>query len=148
MPTVPLTNVLHRDTLAMIVGGRTFSRGEECFDEGRVLGVQSAGGELAGLVKPAETGRSPYEVRIWVREDGLSFDCTCPIGNTRQICKHTVAVTLAHLDQERRRAEAEMTVLKAKLMDLSLNQLLDGLLSRGRHEPSLMAALNDLASLD
>lgn len=144
MPTVPLTNVLHRDTLAMIVGGRTFSRGEECFDEGRVLGVQSQGGELAGLVKPAEKGRQAYEVRIWVREDGLSFDCTCPIGNTRQICKHTVAVTLAHLDQERRRADAELSALKGRLMELSMNQLLDGLLSRARHEPSLRAALKEM----
>lgn len=144
MQTVPLTNVLHRDTLAMIVGGRTFARGEECFDEGRVLGTQSQGGELAGIVKPAETGRRPYEVRIWVREDGLSFDCTCPMGNTRQICKHTVAVTLAHLEQEKKRAEAEASELKDRLMDLSLRELLDGLLARARSEPALMAALHDL----
>ncbi len=146
MQTVPITHVLHRDTLAMIVGGKTFARGEECFGEGRVLGVQSAGGELAGIVKPAETGRKPYEVRIWVREDGLSFDCTCPIGNTRQICKHTVAVTLAHLDQERRRAETELSHLKEKLMDLSLRELMEGLLSRARTEPALLAALHELTA--
>ena len=144
MPTVPLTHILHRDTLQMIVGGPTFGRGEECFSEGRVLGVQAAGGELAGLVRPQETGRAPYEVRIWVREDGLAFDCTCPIGNSRRICKHTVAVTLAHLDQERRRAEQDLTRLREKLMDLSLRELLDGLLQRARNEPTLLAALNEL----
>lgn len=144
MRTVPLTSVLHRDTLEMIVGGRAFARGQECFEEGRVLGVQAAGGELAGLVTPQETGRKPYEVRIWVREDGLAFDCTCPIGNTRQVCKHTVAVTLAHLDQERRRAELELSSLRDQLMDLSLRELLDGLVTRARTEPALLAALKEL----
>ena len=128
MQTVPLTSVLHRDTLEMIVGGRTFARGKECWDEGRVLGTQAQGGELAGLVKPQEGGRQPYEVRIWVREDGLSFDCTCPMGNQEKICKHTVAVTLAHLEAERKRAEQALSVVREKLMNLSLNQLLDGLL--------------------
>lgn len=61
-----IANILHRDTLAMIVGGKTFERGEQCFTDGRVLGVESARGELAGLVRPQESGRSPYEVRIWV----------------------------------------------------------------------------------
>lgn len=146
MPTVPLTNVLHRDTLAMIVGGRTFARGEECFAEGRVLGVQSAGGELAGIVKPAEAGRRPYEVRIWVREDGLSFDCTCPMGNSRQICKHTVAVTLAHLDQEQRRAREALESLRDRLLDLPLRALLDGLIDRAQREPALRAALQELTA--
>ena len=144
MQTVPLTSVLHRDTLAMIVGPKTFARGEECFGEGRVLGVQSAGGELAGLVKPQETGRAPYEVRIWVKEDGLAFDCTCPMGNNQRICKHTVAVTIAHLEQERRRAEAELSELKGKLMDLPLRALLDGLVEAARKDPGVLQALEDL----
>lgn len=144
MQTVPLTNVLHRDTLEMIVGSRTFARGQECFVDGRVLGTQSAKGELAGLVKPQETGRPPYEVRIWVRDEGLTFDCTCPMGVRPSICKHTVAVTLAHLETERRKAEAAMSELKDKLMELSMRELLDGLVERARVEPALMAALQEL----
>lgn len=146
MPTLPLTSVLHRDTLAMIVGSRTFARGQECFSEGRVLGVQAAGGELAGIVKPQEDGRSPYEVRIWVREDGLAFDCTCPMGNRPSICKHTVAVTIAHLEAERLRADQALTVLKDQLMELSIRGLLDGLLERARTEPALLAALQELVA--
>lgn len=144
MQTVPLTNVLHRDTLEMIVGSRTFARGQECFVDGRVLGTQAAKGELAGLVKPQESGRRPYEVRIWVRDEGLTFDCTCPMGTRPSICKHTVAVTLAHLDQERRKAEVELSQLKERLMDLSMRELLDGLLSRARAEPAVLAALQEL----
>jgi uncharacterized Zn finger protein len=146
MQTVSLTNVLHRDTLQMIVGGRTFARGQECFTEGRVLVVQAAGGELAGLVKPQEAGRAPYEVRIWVRDDGLAFDCTCPMGNKPSICKHTVAVTIAHLEAERLKAEAALSELKDRLMDVSIRDLLDGLVSRARTEPALLGALQELVA--
>lgn len=144
MQTVPLTSVLHRDTLAMIVGGKTFGRGEECFREGRVLGVQAAGGELAGLVKPQEDGRPPYEVRIWVKEDGLAFDCTCPMGESDRVCKHTVAVTIAHLEQERLKVDQQLDSLREKLMDLSLNQLFEGLLERARVDRSVLTALEEL----
>jgi uncharacterized Zn finger protein len=142
--TVPLTSVLHRDTLAMIVGGKTFGRGEECFRDGRVLGVQAAGGELAGLVKPQEDGRHPYEVRIWVKEDGLAFDCTCPMGTSDRVCKHTVAVTIAHLEQERLKVDQQLDALREKLMDLSLNQLFEGLLERARVDRSVLTALEEL----
>jgi uncharacterized Zn finger protein len=142
--TVPLTSVLHRDTLAMIVGGKTFGRGEECFRDGRVLGVQAAGGELAGLEKPQEDGRPPYEVRIWVKEDGLAFDCTCPMGTSDRVCKHTVAVTIAHLEQERLKVDQQLDALREKLMDLSLNQLFEGLLERARVDRSVLTALEEL----
>lgn len=136
-----IANILHRDTIAALVGGKAFDRGQQCFQSGRVMGVESAGGELCGLVKPQEAGRAPYEVRIWVREDGVAFECTCPIGSSRQFCKHTVAVTLAWLDKERRRAEAELSLLREKLMSVSLKGLLDGLLAEARQDPSVHEAL-------
>lgn len=139
-----IANILHRDTLAMIVGGKTFERGEQCFTAGRVLGVEAASGELAGLVRPQESGRSPYEVRIWVRDDGLAFECSCPIGTSRQFCKHAVAVTLAHFEKERRQAEQELAGLRDRLMEVSLRELLDGLVQQARQDPAVLAALKQL----
>lgn len=141
-----IANILHRETLAMIVGGPTFQRGQDCFEEGRVLGVESASGELCGLVKPQEQGRAPYEVRIWVREEGLAFQCTCPIGARQQFCKHAVAVTLAHLQQERRRAEQEIELLRDQLMNVSLKDLLDGLIRHAKLEPGVHRALTQIAA--
>ena len=38
----------------MIVGGPAFKRGQDCFSEGRVMGVESAAGELLdGLIRQA-----------------------------------------------------------------------------------------------
>lgn len=128
----------------MIVGGPTFKRGQDCFTEGRVLGVESAPGELCGIVEPQEDGRAPYEIRIWVREEGLAFQCTCPIGVKQQFCKHQVAVTLAHLQKERVAAEREIERLRERLMELSLKQLLDGLISQAKLEPAVHAALKQI----
>ena len=130
----------------MIVGGPTFKRGQDCFSEGRVLGVESAPGELCGMVEPQEDGRAAYEIRIWVRDEGLAFQCTCPIGARQQFCKHAVAVTLAHLQKERLAAEREIDLLRDRLMDGSMKDLLDGLVKHARLEPSVREALQQICA--
>jgi uncharacterized Zn finger protein len=141
-----IANILHRETLAMIVGGPTFKRGQDCFAEGRVLGVESGTGELCGLVKPQEQGRSPYEIRIWVHDEGLAYQCTCPVGTSRKFCKHAVAVTLAHLQKERLTVEQEIERLRERLMEVSLKDLLDGLVRHAKAEPSVHEALKQICA--
>ena len=136
-----MANILHRDTIAMIVGGKTFERGEQCFQSGRVLGVESGTGELCGVVRPNEAGRTPYEVRIWIRDDGLAYECTCPVGTSRQFCKHAVAVALAHLQKDEQRGERELAALRVELMNVSIGALLDGLVEHARLDRSLLDAL-------
>lgn len=140
-----IANILHRDTLAVLVGSKLFERGEQCFTAGRVIKVQSGRGELAGAVRPQEASRPPYWVRIWVRDDGVAYECTCPIGAQLQFCKHTVAIALAHLEQERRDAERGIAAMRARLLALSGPTLIDRLLARAQHEPALLAALTELA---
>lgn len=125
----------------MIVGGKTFERGEQCFKSGRVLGVESAPGELCGVVKPLDPARAPYEVRIWVRDDGLAYQCTCPVGSSLQFCKHTVAIVLAYLDREPLRPERELATLRVDLMHVSMSALLDGLVAHARLDRELLTAL-------
>ena len=132
-----IANILHRQTIAVIVGSKTFERGEACFQSGRVTQVESARGELRGVVRPQESGRRPYVVRVWIRDDGLAYECTCPIGETRQFCKHTVAIALAHLEQERRDAERGLTVLREALVAIPPGSLIDGLLVLARRDPEL-----------
>src|SRR5262245_52699716 len=122
----------------MIVGAKTFERGEQCFKQGRVLGVESNVGELAGIVRPMETSRSPYEVRIWVKDDGLAYECTCPIGTSRQFCKHAVAIALAHLQKENAKAERDLSELRVELMNVSMSALLDGLVQHARLDRTLL----------
>jgi len=136
-----IANILHRDTIAVIVGSKTFERGEACFTAKRVQSVEAGRGELLGVVRPNEVGRAPYIVRIWVREEGLAYECTCPIGVTRQFCKHTVAIALAHLEQERTEAERGLSVLREALTAVTQPALVDGLLVLARRDATWADAL-------
>lgn len=139
-----IANILHRDTIAVIVGSKVFERGEQCFAAGRVLHVDAARGELRGAVRPQEAGRTVYAVRIWVREEGLAYECTCPMGVQQQFCKHTVAIALAHLDKERREAERELALLRRRVMAVDPMVLVDRLLDHARNDPNLVAVLTQL----
>lgn len=148
MPTtteIGIASILHRQTLATIVGGKMFERGLECFSAKRVLGVDSAAGELCGIVKPQEAGRAPYEIRIWVRDDGLAYECTCPIGVTQKFCKHTVAVALAHLEKEEQERVRRIDQLRDRLMGVSLKDLFDGLIAHAKKDGAVLSALTQIA---
>jgi uncharacterized Zn finger protein len=129
----------------VLVGKRTFERGEECFVAKRVLTVEAQRGELRGTVRPNEGGRAHYRCRIWLREEGVAYECTCPIGIQRQFCKHAVAIALAHLDKERKDAEQGFTVLREALMTITQPALVEGLLQLARRDNELADDLKRLA---
>lgn len=130
-----IANILHRDTIAVIVGSQTFERGEKCFAAKRVQQVEASRGELRGRVLPTERARAPYVVRIWMREEGLAYECTCPIGLSRQFCKHTVAIALAHLEAERVEAERGLGILREALFTVQPTALVERLLVLARRNP-------------
>lgn len=136
-----IANILHRETIAVIVGSKTFERGERCFAEQRVERVEASRGELRGVVRPNEAGRRPYVVRIWMRDEGLAYECNCPIGEQRQFCKHTVAIALAHLETERREAERGIALLREALTTVPGAKLVDGLLELARRDGEWATAL-------
>lgn len=139
-----IANILHRDTLAVLVGSKIFERGEACLAEGRVLRVEAGVGELRGSVRPGERGRPVYSVRIWIRDDGLAYECSCPMGVKQQFCKHTVAIALAHLEQDRHAVEREFSVLRRRVMAVDPMVLVDRLLDLARADPSLVDVLTKL----
>jgi len=136
-----IANILHRGTIAVIAGARTFERGERCFAAGRVEACEAGLGELRGVVRPSEGGRAPYQTRLWVRADGLAYECTCPVGLERRLCKHTVAIALAHLDRQRSDAAQGIDVLRQALEAIRGEALIDGLLGLARRDPELGDAL-------
>lgn len=139
-----IANILHRDTIAALVGSKVFERGEACFASGRVLRVEVGQGELRGSVRPELRGRAVYAVRIWLRDQGLAYECTCPMGMQRQFCKHAVAVALAHLEKERQEAEGEFSQLRSRVLAVEPAVLVERLLDHARTNPSLFAVLTQL----
>jgi uncharacterized Zn finger protein len=141
MPRDVIANILHRDTIAAIVGAKTFARGEQCLAEQRVLNVEGTTGQLRGVVKPAEAGRAVYRTRIWLREEGVAYECTCPIGLQGRFCKHNVAIALAHLETEQRMLESRIGALRIGLLALDQRKLVDALIDEGRQDPQLLLSL-------
>lgn len=132
-----IANILHRETIAVIVGSQTFERGEKCFTAKRVVSTEASRGELRGRVLPStEHHRAPYVVRIWMREEGLAYECTCPIGLKRMFCKHTVAIALAHLENERQEAERGLGILREALFTVQPQALIERLLVLARRDPA------------
>lgn len=86
-----------------------------------------------------------YAVRIWVRDDGLAYECTCPVGRDRQFCKHAVAIALAHLKHERDEAD-RLAILRAQLTRLAPPTLIDRLVQHARHDPELFETLKQLSA--
>ncbi|NVB76989.1 MAG: SWIM zinc finger family protein, partial [Kofleriaceae bacterium] len=82
-----------------------------------------------------------YVTRIWVREEGLAYECTCPMGEKRQFCKHAVAIALAHLEKERATIERDFALLQQAMMTVTQESLVVGLLRLAKQDPDLATEL-------
>jgi superfamily II DNA or RNA helicase len=70
-----------------------YERGVRYFEEGRVASWRVDGEVLDGVV----FGSGEYRVRLFANAGGLGHECTCPVGDRGQACKHVVALGLAFL---------------------------------------------------
>jgi tetratricopeptide (TPR) repeat protein len=68
-----------------------YARGEVYFNEGRVARLDGDDEEITARVR----GSYGYSVRLWEENGELLYDCTCPVGEDGEFCKHCVAVGLA-----------------------------------------------------
>ena len=80
-----------------LAGDLWFARGEAYFQTGRVCDLSEHQGKLSAIV----TGTQDYRVRLWWEADQIRFQCTCPLGDEEQFCKHCVAAALAWLQAAR-----------------------------------------------
>jgi uncharacterized Zn finger protein len=93
MPTETAPVLLTSDILFRLAGDVTYLRGLAYANEGRVEDLVIQDGVLVAHVRGTET----YTVRLDTEKPGLSFDCTCPVGDEVRFCKHCVAVGLTWL---------------------------------------------------
>lgn len=93
MSSDTLPALLTADILLRLAGDTTYLRGLAYANEGRVEELAIQDGVLVAHVRGTET----YTVRLDTEKPGLSFDCTCPVGDEVRFCKHCVAVGLTWL---------------------------------------------------
>jgi uncharacterized Zn finger protein len=91
----PFASILHRDAIQQLANSRAFARGRDYFERGRVKALARHKSSLTGVVE----GETAYAVRVWVKDTGLAYSCSCPQGEEGHFCKHCVALSLAWLAQ-------------------------------------------------
>jgi len=83
-------------SLRSLADGRTFERGEDYAIAGKVRDLVERDGEITATVR----GTNRYLVRVWEESGDLAFECTCPVGDEGEFCKHCVAVCLVWLSNQ------------------------------------------------
>lgn len=78
-----------------LAGAVYYARGKAYFEQGLVSSLDENDDEITACVE----GTYDYEVRLWEEASELCYECSCPVGQDADFCKHCVAVGLAVLAQ-------------------------------------------------
>jgi len=85
---------LSEEQLKELTDSRSWERGEDYHQQGRVISLLEDKNMLIGKV----AGTRNYRVELWVEDGELDGSCDCPMGDAGVFCKHCVAVGLAYLE--------------------------------------------------
>lgn len=102
-----IDTLLTKQHLLALAGNTIFARGEAYFNSGAVDRLRLRNGKLHATVE----GSDDYKVMLWADNDGLDYDCSCPMGLEGACCKHVVATGLAW-DSSRRNKDNNTDVLE------------------------------------
>ena len=139
----PLPFILHVEVIRRLADAGAYRRGKDYCDSGRVVALTRSGGALRATVH----GTEDYAVRLWSKDGGLAFSCTCPVGADGDFCKHAVAVSLAWLARQAPPTAAmDENVLRERVALHSAHVLAALLVGAARENPTLRAKLGARAS--
>lgn len=93
-----------RQLLKRLAGAKYFERGEDYYDRGFVFDSVVYQGTLTAKVRGSY--QSSYRVKLIWNGESLDHDCSCPLGDEGEFCKHCVAVGLTWLDLKEDASEA------------------------------------------
>jgi hypothetical protein len=143
MPS-PVAHVLHPDRLRELVDGKTFSRGEQYFEDGKVHDLRREDHAVTATV----SGTTDYGVKLWSKAGRIAYTCACPVGREGNFCKHCVALALAVL--ERTPSPAPVAVAPARAQPQPEDEPLPEDEPRPEDEPQQAedTAAEDLAAFD
>jgi uncharacterized Zn finger protein len=95
MATTLIKLVSDTELLRDLAGPRSYERGVGYAADDYVHSITEYKGKLVATV----TGTSDYQVKLWVEGDTLESDCSCPMGEMGEFCKHCVATALVWADE-------------------------------------------------
>ena len=87
-------DLITEQTLEELAGDRSFEHGRDYLHRGAVVRLRVDASRITARVAGSET----YTTKLWIDEGELGYDCSCPIGEEGEFCKHLVATALAWLN--------------------------------------------------
>lgn len=102
--------------------------------------------EHAGTITAKVLGTRPYKVKLWIKDGGLEYSCTCPVGAEGGFCKHCVATGLAWLkppkaSKEPRKRSVTMKDVRSTLSAQSKEALVELVMDRAMDDDRLRQRL-------
>lgn len=94
--------------LRQLASARSFQRGEEYAQHGRVVSLVENGAVLTATVR----GTEEYQVRLEAADGELRHRCSCPMGRDGEFCKHAVAGALAWLHEQKPEPAGDAAIMK------------------------------------
>lgn len=132
-----LEDLITADDLRIIAGDRYFERGEDYCSRGAVTRLRVDGERITARIEGTDT----YTSKLWNDQGELGYDCSCPLGEDGEFCKHLVATGLAWLE---RRAGAssvegasEADTIRHFLQDSDKSVLVDLLIEQAMEDDAL-----------
>ena len=91
-----LKQIITRKTLREEAGSTYFGRGLDYFKSGYVKKLEVHGNRIEGSVRGSRLYHCSIECDI--DADSLFGECSCPLGDDGEFCKHLVALGLAFIN--------------------------------------------------
>ena len=138
--TSPLETVFAGPALRRMAGARSFERGLHYAWDRRTKKLKVSDNEASATVR----GTHDYRVRLWIEDGGPAFECSCPMGEAGEFCKHCVAVGLALGDHEAPSSSGQASTtadIRAHLLAQGKDVLVDLLLERAEEDEFLRGRL-------
>ena len=89
-----LRSLLTASRIRSLAAPLTVQRGQDYYARGRVRSVST----MPNGIRATILGQRTYIVELAAIGKSLEFDCTCPMGEQGDFCKHCVAVAIAFLN--------------------------------------------------
>lgn len=132
-----LRELLSKD-MRKLAGAVYYARGKEYFEQGLVSSLDENDDEITACVE----GTYDYEVRFWGEAGELCYECSCPVGQDSDFCKHCVAAGLAVLAQNApRKQRSPVNDIRNYLETLEAETLMGIITDACKHDKRLREKL-------
>jgi uncharacterized Zn finger protein len=133
-----LAHLLTRPDVTHLAGARAFSAGTKYAAAGAVRITARSNSEVTAQVQATRR----YRVKLTADDGELLYECTCPVGEDGQFCKHCAAVAAEVADwgglrRSGKRPAVTMDDVREHLMGYRKQALVDLVLARAEEDDGL-----------